>query len=211
MTFKKNFCPSPWFHVKISNTGQFEYCRWKKSEPSKKITFYNSNYNTQLKEYFQFDLAQLRQEFLEGKRPTNCEPCYTMEQYGKISGRQRQLLKLGIDEDHFEKTLLSSYYKKDFDYSNEHKGMTERHPVDWQIDLGNFCNSNCVFCGPGSSSRLAQEFKTIGLIEKLPPPNWSENTELLNAFLEYLTSIEDIKYIHFIGGETLITPAFSVI
>jgi hypothetical protein len=28
MSFEKNFCPSPWFHMRINNDGSFEYCRW---------------------------------------------------------------------------------------------------------------------------------------------------------------------------------------
>lgn len=26
--FNKNFCPSPWFHMRIQSDGSMDYCRW---------------------------------------------------------------------------------------------------------------------------------------------------------------------------------------
>jgi hypothetical protein len=84
-------------------------------------------------------------------------------------------------------------------------------PQDWQIDLGNYCNSACVFCEPGSSSRLAIEWKQLGFIDQLPSPNWTDDPELVNKFIHTLEQSSHIQYLHFIGGETLITPAFKTI
>jgi sulfatase maturation enzyme AslB (radical SAM superfamily) len=84
-------------------------------------------------------------------------------------------------------------------------------PQDWQIDLGNFCNSACIFCGPNNSSRLAAEYKKLGLITKLPKKNWADNPEMLERFIEILDGTKNIAYLHFLGGETIITPAFKKI
>jgi sulfatase maturation enzyme AslB (radical SAM superfamily) len=84
-------------------------------------------------------------------------------------------------------------------------------PQDWQIDLGNYCNSACVFCDPHSSSRLAQEYQRIGFIQDLPPANWTDDPALVDRFVNTLTQSSHIQYLHFIGGETLITPAFKII
>jgi sulfatase maturation enzyme AslB (radical SAM superfamily) len=84
-------------------------------------------------------------------------------------------------------------------------------PQDWQIDLGNFCNNACVFCSPYSSSRLAAEFKRIGFIDELPPNSWCEDPILLSRFVNMLEQSPNLSYLHFIGGETLITPAFKTI
>jgi predicted alpha-1,2-mannosidase len=86
-----------------------------------------------------------------------------MEQHDKISGRQKQLLKTGIRLEQFEKTLASSPWVAEFAQG----GTTSQVPQDWQIDLGNYCNSACIFCTPRWSSRLATEFKKIGIIEKI--------------------------------------------
>jgi len=151
-------------------------------------------------------MTPIRQQLLAGEQPAGCGECAVMEQHNKVSGRQKQLLKVGVRLEHFEKTLASSpwvdtFAAKDFD----------QLPQDWQIDLGNYCNSACVFCDPHSSSRLATEWKQIGLIRDLPPANWTDDPTLVKKFVDTLTQSSHIQYLHFIGGETVITPAFKTI
>jgi sulfatase maturation enzyme AslB (radical SAM superfamily) len=83
--------------------------------------------------------------------------------------------------------------------------------IDWQIDLGNYCNGACVFCNPESSSSLATEFKRIGLIDQVPPSSWCDDPELLDRFIADLTQSPNLQYLHFLGGETVITPGFKKI
>jgi sulfatase maturation enzyme AslB (radical SAM superfamily) len=134
-----------------------------------------------------------------------------VDTYDKVSGRQRQRLKIGLDPLNFEKSLLSSPWIDEFRHSLEQQGHSDLMPQDWQIDLGNFCNSACVFCDPHSSSRLAAEFKRIGFIDELPPNSWCDDPVLLSRFINILEQSPSLAYLHFIGGETLITPAFRVI
>jgi hypothetical protein len=61
-----------------------------------------------------------------------------MDQHRKPSGRLRQLLKVGVDQDNFDKTVKSSTYLDKFHFSFETQGLTDLHPIDWQIDLGNY-------------------------------------------------------------------------
>jgi sulfatase maturation enzyme AslB (radical SAM superfamily) len=129
-----------------------------------------------------------------------------MEKHNKVSGRQKQLLKVGVRLEDFEKTLASSPWVDTFS-----KTSCDQFPQDWQIDLGNFCNSACIFCRPESSSRLASEWKKIGFISEMPPANWSDDPLLVQKFINTLTKSPHIQYLHFIGGETLITPAFKII
>lgn len=190
--------------MRINNDGTYEYCRWVSNR------IYDTRYQiTKMTpmEYFQQHLRPLRQQMLDGHAPEKCGPCYRMEMHDKISGRQKQLLKIGVQQDHFIKTMQSSPWINEF----KTDGSTDLMPQDWQIDLGNHCNSACVFCDPRSSSRLATEFKQIGLIDQLPPDNWSNNPESMERFLDSLRASPHIRYIHFIGGETLITPAFKQI
>ena len=106
----------------------------------------------------------------------------------------------------FEKTLASSPWFDTF-ASQDFSQM----PQDWQIDLGNFCNSACIFCLPDASSRLATEWQRIGFIDSLPPANWTDDPILVSRFIAMLEKSKHIQYLHFIGGETLITPAFKII
>jgi sulfatase maturation enzyme AslB (radical SAM superfamily) len=156
-------------------------------------------------------MSEFRTDLLQGKAPAICNDCRNMEQHGKPSGRQRQLLKTGVQEQYFEKSLAGSPLRSAFDYSNNNQGNTIRSVVDWQIDLGNYCNGACVFCSPESSSSLATEFKQLGLIDQTPPLSWCDDPELLDQFVMDLTSSPDLQYLHFLGGETVITPGFKKI
>jgi sulfatase maturation enzyme AslB (radical SAM superfamily) len=208
MSFEKKFCPSTWFHMRINNSGTYEYCRWKIHEESTRIDFVRNIKNQQPLDYFQNTLSPLREQFLSGTAPSGCRACHVMEQNGKISGRQKQLLKVGV-RDPFAKTLASSPMKPEFDYSYAHRGHTRREVQDWQIDLGNYCNNACIYCNHESSSRLAAEFKQLGIINEIPPNSWCDDPELLDKFMQDLVSSTNTKYLHFLGGETLITPGFK--
>lgn len=201
----ENFCPSPWFHMRINNTGNYEYCRWATKQDRQDSPSISTTSPIQ---WFQKDLADLRNKLLDGQEIRGCRECREMERHKKVSGRQRQLLKTGVDLKKFEKTLLSSTWLPAFQHSQENQGITDQWPQDWQIDLGNFCNSACVFCTPYSSSRLANEFKRLGIISKTPPNTWCDDPGQLNSFIDIIKKSPKLAYLHFIGGETLITPAF---
>jgi MoaA/NifB/PqqE/SkfB family radical SAM enzyme len=211
MSLKKHFCPSPWFHMRIKSDGTFQYCRW--INQNNKF-FKNTDYSIQqinVPEYFQKKLSNLRIKMLNGEEISDCSSCIQMEEQGKISGRQKQLLKTGIQLTEFEKTFQSSTFFNEFKKSAEQQGDTTLLPQDWQIDLGNFCNSACIFCSPESSSKLAVEFKKLGLISQLPKKNWADDPVLLENFVDILANSKKLTYLHFLGGETVITPAFKKI
>jgi len=206
MSFKENFCPSPWFHMRIDQNGSYHFCRWKDRQTEEK----NFNIqNTTTTEYFQNSLADLRMQMLNGEEVKGCAQCKIMESQGKVSGRQKQLLKTGIQSNKFLSTLQSSPFFETFKKTAEQHGRVPLEPQDWQIDLGNFCNSACIFCAPTSSSKMATEFKKLGLINDMPKKNWADNPILLKNFIKVLTQSKKISYLHFLGGETLITPAFK--
>lgn len=189
--------------MRINNAGHYEYCRWAdKSQYTQGPHIQAVSPQT----FFQQHVGEIRQQLINGKQPEGCRECQVMEQHGKISGRQKQLLKVGVRLEQFEKTLASSPWLDTFQNAN----FTQM-PQDWQIDLGNYCNSACIFCNPNSSSRLATEWKKIGFINELPPANWSDDPALIQRLVDTLQQSKHIQYLHFIGGETLITPAFATI
>lgn len=194
--------------MRINNTGTYEYCRW--------ATKNNRNNGLGIRDlgpaqWFQRELAPMRIDILKGQLPDTCADCQKMESHGKISGRQKQLLKIGVKEQSFVPALRSSPWWWVLERSWHANGHTEQLPQDWQIDLGNFCNSACVFCTPHSSSRLASEHFKLGLIDSLPPRSWADDAVLLDRLMQDIVKTPNLRYLHFIGGETLITPAFKVI
>ena len=211
MSFEKTFCSSPWLHMRITNSGTYEPCRWQTHDGTTRLDLTRNIKTVEPLKYFQRHMSKFRTELLQGSTPKICNDCHVMEQHGKPSGRQRQLLKVGIQDKYFEKSLAGSPLRTAFDYSNNNQGNTDRTVTDWQIDLGNYCNGACVFCHPESSSSLATEFKRIGLIDQVPPPSWCDDPVLLDQFVGDLTSSPNLQYLHFLGGETVITPGFKKI
>lgn len=203
MSFEKTFCPSPWFHMHINNAGGYEFCRWATKDQRHALV---STANTDPGQFFQKNMIEIRQHMIDGTAVPQCNLCYKMEDHQKVSGRQRQLLKIGVTVDNFEKTMRSSPW---LDHMST--AETQLLPQDWQIDLGNFCNSGCVFCTPQSSSRLAAEFKKLKIIDQLPANSWCDDPAQLDKFIHTLKKSPVVRYLHFIGGETLITPAFKTI
>ena len=211
MSFNNTFCSSPWFHMRITNSGTYEPCRWMANDGTTRVDFARNIKTVSPQAYFQTHMSKIRTELLQGNAPAICNDCHGMEQHGKPSGRQRQLLKVGVQDKYFEKSLASSPLRSAFDYSDRNQGNTTCTVTDWQIDLGNYCNGACVFCGPESSSSLATEFKRIGLIDQIPPASWCDDPELVDQFVNTLISSPNLQYLHFIGGETVITPGFKKI
>lgn len=211
LSLKDNFCSSPWFHLRISPEGNYRPCRW----GDYSIGSDHNVANTSLTEYLQSDImTNIRSEMLEGKSPSVCKDCQYEQTTGKVSGRQRQLLKSGIIEADFEKTFCASPHWNRFEYSHLNQGQTNEVPCDFQIDLGNTCNSACIMCPPRYSSRVTEEHKNLHKIEPLifgDPTrikNWADNEELVRKFILEITELPYIKYIHFLGGETLYMKSF---
>jgi|688.fasta_scaffold106875_4 hypothetical protein len=211
---KDIFCSSPWFHVRVNPAGNYISCRWDFSHPT---TSHNVR-NTSLSEYMNSEVMKtLRLDLLNAKDPSTCQSCRHEDQHGKVSGRQRQLLKSVISLDNFEKTLCASPQWDQFEYSFNNQGQTNNLPVDLQIDLGNTCNSACIMCNPIYSSRLITDYKKLHKIEPLlfndpaEANNWADDPALVDKFVDELTTIPNIKYIHFLGGETLYLKSFYTI
>lgn len=207
MSFENTFCSSPWFHMRINNRGDFRFCRWIRGSDG----LVGNIADISPIDFFQQTMSTIRHGMLQGQELSACGSCYLAEQHGKVLGRKKQLLKVGINIDEFPQTLLSSPWYKEFQHSDSTDGHTTLWPQDWQIDLGNYCNSACIMCKPESSSMLAVEFKKLGIIQKLPMSSWCQDPVLLTRFIDTLRESPKIQYLHFIGGETIITPAFRTI
>lgn len=192
--------------MRITNQGELRFCRFSnefEDQPRANIA------DTDPIDFFQRNMAEVRERMISGHAVAACIECHNMERHGKLSGRQRQLIKTGVRLSRFDKTMRASPFWPAWQETSHLGGETMLTPQDWQIDLGNFCNSACVFCLPESSSRLATEFVRIGLRDSLPPRTWCDNEFLLDRFVMALRRCNNLRYLHFLGGETLITPAFQ--
>jgi len=131
--FPDTLCPLPWMHLEIDAYGKVRPC----------CIYPESNFlpnmqNVSLQQIFQgTEMQQLREQFLQGKRITQCNGCWDMEDQGIISLRQRHLQLIG----------------------REYFGQLVNNPQITSLDIkpSNACNFKCRICGPGSSSLHAAE------------------------------------------------------
>lgn len=206
----ESFCSSPWLHLRILPNGDFDLCRWSSFKTSKKNIS-----NTSLMNFYNSDeMSNLRFILLNGQKPKICQSCYYQDNFDKFNGRKRQLLKSGITIDDFEiKTKCSPHYEY-FEYSYKNNGKSNYFPVDLQIDLGNSCNSGCIMCSPRYSSKLVKDYEKLNsidsdLFKKIENFNsWTNNDQIVEKFVNDIKQLTNIKYIHFLGGETLQMKAF---
>lgn len=211
--FEKTFCSSPWFHARLTYDGSFKPCRWAKN-PERSFKFQNQT----IMQYYNSDqMLSMRQQLLLGESPEVCSSCYYEESFGKLNGRKRQLIKSAIDTNNFAMTTRSSPHYKNFLYSFHNNGLADLAPIDLQIELGNTCNSACIMCDPEASSRLEKDYNTLHKInaQLFMKPSvstaWTRDKNLVDRFVNELLEIPNIRYIHFLGGETLYEESFYTI
>jgi sulfatase maturation enzyme AslB (radical SAM superfamily) len=211
--FEKTFCSSPWFHFRLTYDGSFESCRW--AHNPEKI---HKVQNQSLLQYYNSDqMRELRQQLLAGDSPDHCTTCYYEESFGKLNGRLRQLNKSAVDTNNFALTLRSSPHYQSFEHSLNTEGESKLGPADLQIDLGNTCNSACIMCAPEASSKLEAEYNRLSVINPIlfqkPKAylSWTKDPDLLDRVVKELSSLSNLRYIHFLGGETLYDEAFYYI
>lgn len=207
---KDSFCSSPWFHIRLTYDGSYDVCRWSKHG----ATSFNIRTTSLMQFYNSEPMRQLRKQLLAGEQPSVCEPCRYQDRFGKLSGRVRQLNKSAINLAEFPLTFRSSPHLPVFEYSNDNEGASSHFPTDLQIDLGNTCNSACIMCDPTASSRLVADYKKLTKLdsrlfaEPQPYRSWTEDPQAVDRFVQELQTFPYIRYIHFLGGETLYNQAF---
>jgi pyruvate-formate lyase-activating enzyme len=207
---KDSFCSSPWFHIRLTYDGSYDVCRWSKHG----ATDLNIRTTSLMQFYNSEPMRQIRKQLLAGQQPSACEPCYYQDSFNKLSGRARQLNKSAISLNQFPLTFRSSPHLKLFEYSNNMDGASSHFPTDLQIDLGNTCNSACIMCDPTASSRLVADYKKLNRLdsrlfaEPRPYRSWTEDQGVVDRFIQELQTFPYLRYIHFLGGETLYNQAF---
>ena len=138
---------------------------------------------------------------------SECRRCYHEEAQGGMSRRIRSNQKSVIFTQAFDDSFEQSPGRRHFDIS----GVTDTHPIDIHIDLGNYCNLACKMCNAQASSTIAvQEVKWgIESSRQYVGTDWTRNQTVWNSFKQQLLSIPGLNNIHFMGGETLLTDRFE--
>jgi len=206
MSFQsKTFCMHPFTGLATREDGAIQVCC--RSHPVGNIQ------DATLEQIWNNDSMQrIRRQVLNGERPSECAPCFGLEDQGVESLRQR----------HIKDTIPESrinLYPNALDNLHPEMTMPFKFPT-MEIKLNNLCNLKCRMCHPMDSTswndwKEVEEFyvkennfmvkaiQELNLMKKPyldkfeDNPNWWESFEKL---LPYFRRVE------FAGGEPLMDP-----
>jgi hypothetical protein len=154
-------------------------------------------------------VKQFRQRILGDTALTACARCTRDEQYGNNSRRFKSNQKSAI----FTKTAFAPSWQQSpghthFEHSINHDGATTSYPIDLHIDLGNYCNLACKMCNASASSTIASQEVKWGIEASRPflGQDWTRDQAVWDDFKQQLLDIPGLNQMHFMGGETLLTP-----
>lgn len=189
-----NFCVLPFVSIEADPMGKCKVCCLS-YETIPDIDLRN---NTLTEAFYSPYMDNLRQSFLNGEKPSNCNRCWAEEESGRTSKRMHSLSRL--------KQILNN---KEFNSSGD-GSLTFL-----DLKLGNICNLKCRICGSFSSSKWAQEEidiypnNTVAR-ENLERGRWPREAEKFWTDLTEL--LATTKYFEFTGGEPfLIDEHFTLL
>jgi len=206
VTNKNIFCNTPWYEIQIYWDGSLGIC----CQEDHKL-YSQGNYNIatmSIAEWFNSNPVQkFRQQVLSDSAVSACRRCYVEEQAGGMSRRSRANQKSVIFAQAFQDSFAQSPIQKHINQS----GITDTHPIDLHIDLGNYCNLACKMCNAQASSTIAVQEVKWGIESSRPyiGTDWTRNQTVWDNFKQQLLDTPGLNNIHFMGGETLLTDRFE--
>lgn len=128
----------------------------------------------------------IKQEMLNGSRPSACNKCWRIEDAG---GKSDRLIK-NETLDFYRDINLAQIYQDCADGKNS--------IVHYKIDTSNVCNATCITCGSVSSSSWAKLEQSVGIV---PFTTWQKTPAEVDQMIDYSTA----QSIGFRGGEPLLS------
>ena len=195
MRIPKSFCILPWISVESTAAGWVKpCCMYNNNIVDTDNQPFNLSKNTLSDVWNSKDYTKLREQFLQGAKPTGCQKCWTEEASGKTSKRIRDNARF---KHHFTKDIIKNPKMKYLD-----------------LKLGNVCNLKCRICGTHSSSKWIAEQQHYDkediTSEKHTRHIWPETNKRFWEELELL--LPTLEYIDFTGGEPfLIKEQFELL
>ena len=190
MTNKK-FCVLPWINLSIDVNGSLRPC-CRFLQPNEQVNFkLPLIYKGKLDNLYNAESWQkLRQAFIHGEQPHECNMCWNDEQGGIKSYRETFVESKNIDINNVDFTKL-----------------TVESPLTLDLKLNNVCNLKCRICGPQASSTYAKEYKILWNAD-LPDSNYWTQDKITDTKNEKVISrwSNNIQHIEMTGGEPMTSP-----
>jgi MoaA/NifB/PqqE/SkfB family radical SAM enzyme len=172
------FCYSPWTNIDINTEGSISpCCKFKQTESDNRIKI--SEYS--IAEYKSSELlTNVKQQFLNGQWPSECERCRVEEENGIESKRQ----------------MDSARWQQQYqDYDLDRDTF-----ITASVSFGNTCNLTCITCNPYSSSRWQKEHTVIYGANIVPYHFYKK--DFVEEFVQHA---ENITHIDISGGEPFLS------
>lgn len=151
------FCVMPFYSIEYSKNNTTPCC----------LILKNSN------------IDKIKKEMLSGKRPSECQKCWNLENDSKISDRQ------------LKNKAFDFYTNKDIKFIEEDCKNGNYSPQIVKLYTSNHCNSSCVTCSPSASTKWQQT-------RKLPITK-----EIISESVLESIDWKNVKMLTFVGGEPL--------
>lgn len=133
----------------------------------------------------------LRKQFYKQRLPKACTICVQDEQQGLESKRQ----------------YSNRIFKEQADRYYNNPSLTPDVPVDYDMRLSNYCNLECVMCGPNHSSAIASRVTDLPNSEdfhmKVNLSPYRNNKDFFNYMQQH---IGKVKRMLLAGGEPFLMP-----
>ena len=186
------FCVLPWVSLETSPIGTVRPCCLAEEEivddAGNKFDLNTADFgDIQNSQYMQ----DLRQQFLDQKKPSACRKCWREESAGRTSKRMHTLDRL-------------KHMIVDLEWTADAKPL-----MFLDLKLGNICNLKCRICGSWSSSTFAAE--ELKWLRRGEDRHDNHHYHMLRAgawprenprfWTEIDRVIDQIQYIEFTGGE----------
>lgn len=188
----KTFCMAPWTHMHFMPNKDVNPCCL---SPIRE-TIGNMENQTIREVWNSADMRELRLKMLEGKDCSNfCHRCYEKEEDGFTSLRT-----------HMNDSYADNHWNV-VESTTEDGTVDELNLVHWDFRFSNICNQRCRTCGIEFSTQWHEDYIKLWEVEKEnAPPKVKKIWKTVDAFEnDFETLFDKVEYIHFAGGEPLIT------
>ena len=167
-------CMTPWLSLEVDVDSKLHRCcLWDRDQGTT---------SGSIVEYFESTEQQkLKQDFLDGKKPSACYKCWQVESAGGTSKR-----------------LNDNYVFREHKFDIDYNDTATSKIVNLDIKLGNKCNLACRICSSRCSSTWSKYDSAVNV-----EFNWLDN-ESSNFWSDIIAVSRDVRYITFAGGEPLL-------
>lgn len=193
---EKNFCIAPFIQIVNDSRQGGGPCPYN----SECWTFKEK---TVLEKWQSEQYNNLRQQFIEGKKPSVCWRCWSDEDSGKKSLRQRLYnFSSGDINPHDNKIrdpkkMFDNVFKKYVE-----SGIYKKGPKTLTIKPGNLCNLSCRSCNPTDSSQWVSMLSRLQKTGELKFIKNEKNTDMSEEQIQDIVDYsENLQRLEIFGGE----------